>query len=306
MCEMLLTGAVVAITIASILEAFSQQATLPIWKCQKTLMFTWQCDAMFGLIVTICVGLSEEFAKFFSISRLRRRIRYVPFTSHEWWFRLVETPYALCLAGCASAAGFACIENIKYIITTGRKDIQHGIDTSLFRACLAIPFHIACTGWACARLSREWFFVPSQAENVEPPVVHTLDWLRQRLFQADALLPQNDEYHSVAASSNPDMIYKGITIWKYIKILAVPVCFHGTYDTGLFLASQFVAVADLSQKEGNHANEEYYRGLATAALAISLAAYGAMIWLFVREFFVKLRVFQTHAIPRLHHNFDCC
>lgn len=35
-----------------------------------------------------------------------------------------------------------------------------GIDTSIARALLAIPFHIACTGYAGCELARQWFIIP--------------------------------------------------------------------------------------------------------------------------------------------------
>eukprot|EP01055_Gregarina_sp_Pseudo9_P000264 Gregarina_sp_Pseudo_9__263@NODE_1169_length_1815_cov_20_818131_g1095_i0_p1_GENE_NODE_1169_length_1815_cov_20_818131_g1095_i0NODE_1169_length_1815_cov_20_818131_g1095_i0_p1_ORF_typecomplete_len383_score61_86PrsWprotease/PF13367_6/3_5e03PrsWprotease/PF13367_6/4_7e28_NODE_1169_length_1815_cov_20_818131_g1095_i05791727 len=298
MCEMLMTGALVSIGIATALEGISQQLTMPIWKCQKSTIFTWQCDVMFGIVVTLCVGLAEEFAKFFPLSRLRRRLRYIPYVSHEWWYRLVETPYAFTLGGCASAAGFACVENIKYIILTGRKDLQHGIDTSLFRAVLAIPFHIACTGWAAARLCRELYFVPT---DIPPP--QTTGWLRQCLLRGDAHSGQSsDDYHAVA---NPSMVYSGVSLWQYLRILTIPVLLHGLYDTGLFLASQFMTVADRSDQEGDKETDEFYKGLAAVSIVCSLASYTIMIWLFVREYFYKLHKFQAQAVPRLHHNYDC-
>lgn len=313
MCEMLMTGAVVSIAIATILEAVGQQLTLPIWKCQRSANFTWQCDVVFGIIVTLCVGLAEEFAKFFPMTRLRRRVRYIPYVSHEWWFRLVETPYAFTLAGCAGAAGFAGVENVKYIITTGRKDIQHGIDTSIFRALLAIPFHIACTGWAAARMARELYFVPTRSDGASATTtLSTWERLRQRLYNMPSeAQPSNsysstDEYHAVATTSNPSMVYRGISIWKYLSILAFPVILHGLYDTGLFLATQFMSVADLSEKAGDIAADQFYRSLAALSLITSFGSYTLILWAFCREYFYKLHEFQAHAVPRLHHNYDCC
>eukprot|EP01053_Blabericola_migrator_P012388 Blabericola_migrator_1__12387@NODE_778_length_6562_cov_75_694072_g553_i0_p3_GENE_NODE_778_length_6562_cov_75_694072_g553_i0NODE_778_length_6562_cov_75_694072_g553_i0_p3_ORF_typecomplete_len391_score33_43PrsWprotease/PF13367_6/7_8e03PrsWprotease/PF13367_6/2_2e27DUF3397/PF11877_8/0_039DUF3397/PF11877_8/6_2e03DUF3397/PF11877_8/7_1e03_NODE_778_length_6562_cov_75_694072_g553_i035154687 len=309
MCEMVASGAVVAIGIATVLEGSAQSVTRPIWQCQKSIFFTWQCDVLFGIAVTICVGLVEEFAKFFPVSRLRRRLRYVPYTCDTWWYRLVETPYGLAMGGCASAAGFACVENIKYIIVTGRKDIEHGITTSFFRAFLAIPFHIACTGWAASRLSREWYFRPTHdtvtTADRSHPEISTWDWLRQYIWSHDLSseeAPMNDDYHAVA---NPDMVYRGVSIWRYLKLLCVPVSCHGLYDTGLFLGTQFITASQVQDKLGELDASAMYQTLASISIIVSLTAYLSMITIFCREYFWNLADFQLHAIPRLHHNYDC-
>eukprot|EP01056_Protomagalhaensia_sp_Gyna25_P001228 Protomagalhaensia_sp_Gyna_25__1227@NODE_1610_length_1691_cov_7_877724_g1316_i0_p1_GENE_NODE_1610_length_1691_cov_7_877724_g1316_i0NODE_1610_length_1691_cov_7_877724_g1316_i0_p1_ORF_typecomplete_len374_score43_06PrsWprotease/PF13367_6/4_9e27DUF3341/PF11821_8/0_14MASE5/PF17178_4/0_058MASE5/PF17178_4/1_1e03_NODE_1610_length_1691_cov_7_877724_g1316_i05231644 len=301
MCEMIVCGGILGIGVAIILEWTGQRITMPIWKCQKSPIFTWQCDAIFSIVVTICVGLSEEFAKFFPLCRLRRRIQYMPYVSTGVWYRLVETPYGLALAGCASAAGFAGIENAKYILTTGRKDIQHGIHTSLFRAILAIPFHVACTGWLAGRLSREWFFrVGDEITERQAPTRSLFEQLREWCGGEPPLL--DDEYHAVG---NPHMLYKGVSLWRYLKLMMVPVLLHGIYDTGLFLATQFMAVSNVADKMEASSTIQLYQQLAATAVSVSLISYATMITLFYREFFIDLREFQAHAVPRLHHNFDC-
>lgn len=156
--EQLWAGAILSITAASVLEVLFQLQTRHIWSCQAHSPDV-ACDVKFILVVIAGVGVVEESAKLLPMSRVHISwLHYL--TSHQWWFRLVDAPRSYALAGLCGAAGFAAVENVKYVFAEGTTN--HSLGTSFWRALLAIPFHLACTTYAVSTVASFVFTGPSE------------------------------------------------------------------------------------------------------------------------------------------------
>ncbi|MBI4423673.1 MAG: PrsW family intramembrane metalloprotease [Elusimicrobia bacterium] len=99
-----------------------------------------------GLYAFLVIGPVEEAAKLYPVWRVSRRPEFD------------ETIDGL-VYGAASGAGFACVENLAYVL-------EHGFVTGLFRAALSVPFHVftaALLGYGLAqwRLAGRAWAVPA-------------------------------------------------------------------------------------------------------------------------------------------------
>ncbi|EZG43861.1 protease prsW family protein [Gregarina niphandrodes] len=162
--EYFVCGCTLSVATASVLETVAQVQTAPVLSCQGA---SWQCNVLFAVALTISVSLVEEFAKFLPVMFVRTSEDHLPARRGRWLFRALESPRAIVLAGCASAGGFATVENVKYVF--GGEDVQEDFDTSLARAVLAIPFHIACTALVTAAWADELFYTPTALCCPTPP-----------------------------------------------------------------------------------------------------------------------------------------
>jgi len=238
--EMFWTGAVLGIVVAVGLEAFGQYKA-PL-EGAPHLPVAVRCLRV-CLIIVISVGFSEELAKLLPVALLKTNEEVVPFTCVRF-FRLVESPYGIALAGCASAAGFATIENINYVFHL--TSFEASVQVALARALTSVPLHVACTCFASARIAK-FSFPPEMTPN-------------------PLLTP--------SVSSRP-------SVWQYLRILSVPAVLHGLFDTSLILTAVFSKHVDKNDMWSSHSQ---LVGVAyTCLIGLPILLYIAALTLAIRE-----------------------
>lgn len=206
MLEMFWSGVLFSAPLAVILEILVQYQTRSIWRCQATNPSV-VCDILFVLVVVLGVGFVEEFAKVLPICRFRIGHNGIP-QQGLWWFRSAGVPEVVALAALCCGAGFATLENVGYVFHAG---LESGVATSLWRAVLSVPFHIACTTYCACQIAQR-------------------------------------QFHSKTETQDLNVFGRAKGYWKtsviYISCLLVPSLLHGLYDAGLFLAIQLSKLSE--------------------------------------------------------------
>lgn len=101
----------------------------------------------------------------------------------------------------------------------------------LFRAVLAIPFHLACTTYATCQLSRLLF---STVENSQTSSMNQPNNPPELVFLTRGSITESPNSHH---HIHP-LHFKHVSFMEYLKCLSLPSILHGLYDVGLFLAAQ--------------------------------------------------------------------
>eukprot|EP00922_Rhytidocystis_sp_ex-Travisia-forbesii_P013894 GHVS01020730.1.p1 GENE.GHVS01020730.1~~GHVS01020730.1.p1 ORF type:complete len:377 (-),score=79.38 GHVS01020730.1:100-1230(-) len=109
-----------------------------------------KCDMVVVIFFVLFVGLAEEFAKVLPLCKVKGSAQQLP-SSCLVLFRVVTTPLGLCLAGCATGAGYAVVETCTYARISMK--LYPAILTVFLRGVVCLPFHVACTGYAAGALS---------------------------------------------------------------------------------------------------------------------------------------------------------
>eukprot|EP00922_Rhytidocystis_sp_ex-Travisia-forbesii_P058188 GHVS01086061.1.p1 GENE.GHVS01086061.1~~GHVS01086061.1.p1 ORF type:complete len:356 (+),score=55.77 GHVS01086061.1:221-1288(+) len=172
LAEMACRGFFVSTTVACVLELFTfalAQFELPncspaIW---SSLRPSLECDVFVAIFMVVCVGLVEEFAKLLPLCKVKTSRQQLP-SNCLVCFRVVDSPLAFCLAGCAAGAGFAVCETCSYALP--QSEVSTG-NILLIRSLMDLPFHVACTGYAAAALS-SFYFSPNDS------AITCLSWLQ--------------------------------------------------------------------------------------------------------------------------------
>lgn len=263
MAEMVLCGASLSIGLAVALEGTAQSQARDIWLKRKRESenpndsLSISTFAAFTILVLISVALMEEFAKAMPLSRFKTRRAALPHRAC-WWFRFLPTPKTLVLAGTACGAGFAVVENIKYVWTIGndfskyKQPLKHGMQTAWARAFTAIPFHIACTGYSAAVFAKHLFRRtemnrkdgnPGRGDGNPVPGGESKS---KRSNVESAIAPFEEMAASLIAAAHewpstplPPQL---ASIWKFLSMMKVPIFLHALYDTGLFAATRFFRI----------------------------------------------------------------
>ncbi|KAH0476975.1 MAG: hypothetical protein KVP17_002795 [Porospora cf. gigantea B] len=171
--EMFWTGCFVSVFVAIVLEVMFHGVTLPLWICGLSSEGTSQCSIILAVTIVVAVGAVEEFAKLLVIGRVATREKRVPLTWPAVW-RFVDTEAGMLLCGVASGAGFATLENLRYIRSSAADSFDAGLATSFLRACVAVPFHVVLTGFASGVCAKGLFNSGNISVGMLSPV-----WLRR-------------------------------------------------------------------------------------------------------------------------------
>eukprot|EP01066_Platyproteum_vivax_P010439 Platyproteum_vivax@DN4671_c0_g1_i2.p1 len=235
-------GAILSTSIAVVLELVSQLEVLVFWgkiaimRDPSKLTPAERADiekliespAFFLVLIAFMVttiGLIEEFAKLCVVSsRIKVKWRQVPYTPLHWW-RLVESPKGMALAGIAAGGGFAAAENISYVLSTTRAEgLQAGLIVAGMRAVTAIPAHIAMTGAAAAGLALFWYQPSQFYPNTGQPSCSEVAKTWMKVLGPVVLL------HGVYDAS---LVFAGLASMSNLPILAISgfalglLCFAG-------------------------------------------------------------------------------
>eukprot|EP01071_Lankesteria_metandrocarpae_P007812 Lankesteria_metandrocarpae@DN478_c0_g1_i1.p1 len=237
--EMFWAGAILSMLSALTLEAVAiERAGMPTddavpWSAIRYLRTV--------IIAIVCIGFAEEISKIMPMALVKTRERDIPYTC-TLFFRYVDSPYAYVISGAACAAGFAAVENVSYVFKGDALEVS--LVTSVVRAMLSVPFHIACTTFVAARYAYAKFHV-DDADNFEDNA--SLGNLEMAPRSSPMMIPLNTGL--LQPPWLPPITYSTtLTLWSYFLPLAIAAALHGGFDSALLIAAK---VAKLNHMSGD-------------------------------------------------------
>jgi protease PrsW len=112
--------------------------TLPILLCERLV------SSMLGIEVPPTNLLHALLLSFLVAALVEETFKFLVLTRYSATHSAFDEPYDGIVYGVAASLGFACVENVLYVIGAGTFGLGLGLFVACMRALLAVPLHTCC------------------------------------------------------------------------------------------------------------------------------------------------------------------